>query len=143
MQYNGDKFMNLRIGKDNITENTMLFTPGIEDPINEVDTAKDLGVLVDNKLDFKNQRVKVIKKANNKISWILHTFVSRDKDVMKTLWRSLVQPHFNYACLVWAPVGIKSDIEALEGPLRAFTRSIKGCYGKNYWESLKFVQFGS
>ena len=62
---------------------------------------------------------------------------------MKTLWRSLIQPYFDYACIVWAPVGIKTDIEAQEGPLRAFTRYIKGCHNLNYWERLDYAQLSS
>ena len=76
--------MNLRFGKSEIIDNTMLFTPNIEDPINVVNMAKDLGVMIDNKLDFKSQRCKVIKKANNKVSWLLRTFISREMDIMKT-----------------------------------------------------------
>ena len=113
--------MNLRFGKQDIIENTVLFTPNFDYPIEEVSVAKDLGVMMDNKLDFKSQRIKVIKKANNKVSCILRTFITRDREVMKTLWRSLVQTYFDYACVVWAPVRIKTDIEAQEGPLRAFT----------------------
>lgn len=116
MKYNGGKFMNLIFGKQDIIENTMLFTTNIDYPIEEVSVAKDLGVMMDNKLDFKSQRKKVIKKANNKVSWILRTFITRDKEVMKILWRSLVQTYFDYAYVVWAPVRIKTDIEAQEGP---------------------------
>ena len=36
-----------------MTKNTMLFTPNIDDPIEEVNVAKDLGVMMDNKLEFK------------------------------------------------------------------------------------------
>ena len=65
MKYNGDKFMNLRIGKEEIIDYTRLFTPNIEDPINEVTFAKDLGIMVNNKLDFKVQRKKVITLSSN------------------------------------------------------------------------------
>ena len=72
MKYNGDKFMNLRIGPNNsdIIENTTLFTPGFMEPIKEVDVAKDLGIMFNAKLDFKTQRNRAITKTSNKVSWI-------------------------------------------------------------------------
>ena len=47
MKYNGDKFMDLRIGTYKIIENTMLFTPNFEDLIRIVDIAKDLEIMID------------------------------------------------------------------------------------------------
>ena len=65
------------------------------------------------------------------------------KSIMKILRKSLVQAHFDYGCLVWAPAVAKCDLEPQEGPLRAFTRNIKGCYNLNYLERLKLAQISS
>ena len=56
---------------------------------------------------------------------------------MQIIWTSLVQAHFDYEALIWAPVGIKQDMEAMEAPLRNFSRRIQGLHNKNYWEQLK------
>ena len=65
--------------------------------IEEKDNVRDLGILMDNKLNFKAQRSKVISKANQKAGWVLRTFKSRQVDFMRILFRSLIQPHLDTA----------------------------------------------
>ena len=113
------------------------------EPIKEVEVAKDLGIMFDNNIDFRNHRNKAIMKTSNKVSWILRTFINRDTEVMRTLWKQLVQPHQDYGCLVWAPVVTKCDFEAQEGPLRKFSRKLKGMYDLNYWDRLKKLRMSS
>ena len=146
MKYNGRKFMNLRIGPKNgssIIDNTLIFTPGYSAPISQVEVAKDLGMMVDANLDFKVQKERAINKADNKVSWIMRTFVTRDCTTMRMLWKSLVQSHQDYGCLVWSPTYTKCELEAQEGPLRRFTERIEGMYGLNYWQRLEKVKLSS
>jgi hypothetical protein len=68
----------------------------------------------------------VIKKTSQKAGWILRTFRSRDLNIMRTLWRTLDQPHQDYASQLWALAGLAIDIMAQEGRQRGFTRNIAG-----------------
>ena len=69
-------------------------------------------------------------------NWKLQTFSSRDPTLMRTLWRSLCQPHQDYCGQLWAPTGTLYEIEAQEGPLREFTRKMSVFSGLNYWQRL-------
>ena len=62
MKYKGDKLINLRIGPINsvIKENTIQITLGYVEPIEEVEVAKNLGIMFDADLEFKVQRNKAI-----------------------------------------------------------------------------------
>ena len=114
-----------------------MFTPNYENVINESDNVKDLGVLIDSKLDHKAQRSKVIAKTNQKAGWVLRTFRSREISHLRRTWRSLIQPHQDYCCLLWAPVSCLGDKLAQEGPLRSYTRKAWGQKYNNYWQRLK------
>ena len=98
---------------------------------------------MDRKMEFKQQRANVLMKANNKISWVLRTFVSREKSIMRQLWRSMIQPVQDYASLIWAPVDSKTDLQAQEGPLRAFSRRVSGTDNLNYWQRLSLLKLQS
>ena len=80
---------------------------------------------------------------NNKISWVLRTFISREKDIMRQLWRSMIQPIQDYTAIVWAPVDLKGELQAQEGPLRNFSKKVKGTYDLNYWQRLEFLNLTS
>ena len=55
IKFNPKKFQLLCIGGEIIKNNTILFTPDLQYPIEEIDTAKDLGIHLDNKLNFYDQ----------------------------------------------------------------------------------------
>ena len=144
MRWNGTKFQLLRIGPNqDLINNTMLFTENTSDPIDIQETVRDLGVLFDSKANFQPQREAVIGKAKAKASWILRTFRSRDQSLMLKLWKALVQPIMDYCSQLWAPVGLPGPLLRNEGPLRAFTKRIKGLFSYNYWERLKILRIYS
>ena len=68
-------------------------------------------------------------------SWILRTFSTRQKDVMITLYKSLVRPILEYASALWSPIN-KGDIQKLEQIQQSFIRKIKGI-SKDYHIALK------
>ena len=137
MEWNGSKFVAVRIGPlSDITENTMIFTPEVGEPITVKDHTKDLGVLIDSNADFCPQRRAVAAKTSAKAALVLRTFQGRSLPLMRTLWRTVVQPHQDYASQLWAPVGLQGDLQLQEAPLRAFTRRVRGLSTLPYWERL-------
>ena len=65
---------------------------------------------------------KVVKKTNNKSSWVLRTFTSREKELMQTLRKSVIVSNYDYGNVVWAKTKTQIDREILEGALRNFSR---------------------
>ena len=61
---------------------------------------KDLGIIVDNKLNFQNHSNKQVNKANQKLELINISFKYMDKDMFLQLLKSLVRPHLEYGSTV-------------------------------------------
>ena len=75
MKFNTGKFQVLRYGKNlNLKESTMFFIGDMETGIEEVESCRDLGVIMENTGSFNKQTEKAGKKARQKCGWILRTF---------------------------------------------------------------------
>ena len=70
--------------------------------INQVSEQKDLGVIIDNKLNFIPHIQAMVKKANRNLGIIKRTFSYLDKTVFLNLYKSIVRLHLEYASTVWS-----------------------------------------
>ena len=103
---------------------------------------KDLGIYIDNNLDWGFHYNIISKKAKQLSSWILNTFYTRDKSTMLTLFNSLVRSRLEYCCEVWNPHQVK-DINCIEKIQRSFTWKIAGMRDLTYWQRLKALKIMS
>merc|ERR1712033_114749 len=97
---------------------------------------KDLGVLIDNKLDFGKHIRTIVGKANRVLGMIRVSFSCLNIPMMYNLYTSLVRPLLEYCVQVWSPYKNKY-INLLEGVYRRATRMVPSLKNMNYNQRLK------
>ena len=98
----------------------------------------DLGIIVSNDLKPSKQCVSAVKKANMTLGMIKRHIVSRDKNTIVRLYKSLVRPKLEYCIQAWNPSLIK-DIELLEQVQHRATKLIPEISHLPYHDRLKYL----
>ena len=88
--------------KKYITASNQALQPSIrEEHIEVICNSKYLGVQIDENLTWKNQIKSVTEKASRAIGFLKYAKNFLPEEIVKTLYTSIVEPHFQYCCSVW------------------------------------------
>jgi len=104
--------------------------------IQEVTSARDLGVIINESCTPSDHVHEITRKANGILCQIRRTLVSRNKDVVIDLFKTFVRSILESAGPVWSPWE-KQHIEAIERVQRRATRLVPGIGHMNYDDRLK------
>ena len=117
MEFNVDKCKIMHLGSTNLKHTYTMGGTNLAVTSEE----KDLGVLIDDKLNFRSHIKAIVSKANRVLGLIRIGFSCLDKDMFLNLYPVLVRPHLEYCVQVWSPHW-QQDIKLVEGVLRRATK---------------------
>ena len=99
-------------------------------------TERDLGVAIDNHLNFKLHISQTVSQANRLLGMIRRSFEYLDQETFLYLYKGLIRPKLEYAQAVWNP-HLQGNIYAIEAVQRRATKLIPGFSNLEYPERLK------
>ena len=97
---------------------------------------RDLGVQIEENLDWEAQVGKAVTRANKILGMIWRTYDNKSMKNIIQLYKSLVRPHLEYAMQIWRPYKQK-HVNLLEGVQRRATRMIDKLRQLTYDERLR------
>ena len=154
MELNHNKFDLISHKPSSVNENIQLFKSlpfhdqfftyyaSNNTPIYSSEVVRDLGLFIDNKLNWNKHISTIVQKSKQLCGWICSVFYSRESDVMLTLFRSLIRTRLEYCCEIWNPHLLK-DIRRIEQVQRSFTVKINGMREIDYWSRLEKLKIRS
>lgn len=142
MSFHPAKCKVLRIGGNHPDfEYTMQGTNG-RVQLEIVDKEKDLGIITDSQLKFKEHISTIVSKAKQRVGMIRRGFRFIDTNVLSLLFKSMVRPILETANTVWAPSTL-GECRALEGVQRNATRLVSSLRGLTYQDRLRTLKLPS
>ena len=104
--------------------------------MNQVQSAKDLGVTIDKTLNFSTHIDTIVADANRLVGLLRHALIAMDNKCFLTLLKTSIRPKLEYNNSVWCP-STKKDLTKLEAVQRRATKMLPGMSQLSYPERLK------
>ena len=97
---------------------------------------RDLGVLIDGRLNFNSHISLIVHNAHVRAQLILRSFRSRNRELLTRAFTTYVRPLLEYCSSVWNPHTL-CNITKIESVQRAFTKRLSGLSTHTYNDRLR------
>ena len=78
--------------------------------LQKVHQEKDLGVIISDDMKSSHQCIQAYSKANKMSGVINRAIFYKSKEVMLSLYKTLVRPHLEYCTVAWSPHYVKDKV---------------------------------
>ena len=133
MELNEEKCKVMDIGRSKLSRTVinMKSTSGVRVELEETNSERDLGVVINNKLKWDEQVIQATLKANSALGILKRTFVHWNARLLVKLYTTYVRPNLEYCSSVWNPYR-KKDIKKIEQVQRRATKLVPELRHLNY-----------
>jgi len=131
MKFNKARCKVLHMGRGNPKHKYRLAGEWLESP-----EEKDLGVLLDEKLNMSRQCALAAQKANRILGCIKRSMASRSREGILPLYFTLMRPHLESCVQLWSSQH-KKDMDVLEPVQRRAMKTIRGMEHLSYEDRLR------
>lgn len=138
LSFNCSKCKVLQLGNKKELQCTMTSNDGQKILLQHVTNEEDLGVVVDDNLDFRLHIGSAVKRSNSLLGVIRRSFSDMGTVAFLSLYKSLIRPKLEYCSPVWSPHTV-AEIMLIEGVQRRATCNVSGLQGRSYEERLKIL----
>ena len=104
MIFNNRKCHHMHVGENSEVSTYSMGSGENRTEIQKVKAEKDLDVIIDDKLKFREHITQKVNIANRNLGIIFRTFSYMDTEMFLSLYKSMVRPHIEYATQVWSPI---------------------------------------
>ena len=132
MEFNVDKCKIMHLGKKNPKHTYNMGGSALAVTREE----RDLGVLIDDQLNFDKHIRGIVNKANRMLGMIKIGFACLDKEMFMNLYPVLVRPLIEYCVQVWSP-HMQKHIDLLEGVQKRATKLVPELRNMTYEKRLE------
>lgn len=106
-------------------------------------SVKDLGITFTSNLSWSSHVSNITASAKKKAGWVLSSFKDRSRNVMLTLYKSLIRSLLEYSCPLWNGLNLE-EVEKIEAVQRNITNKIiVPAHVDNYWKRLSYFNLMS
>ena len=134
--FNIIKCHHLHIGKKFSETTYTMESDGQQVELEKVKNEKDLGVIINQNLTFRDHITSKVNIANRNVGIVFRTFTYIDQEMFLNLYKSIIRPHLEYATPVWSPL-YKKDKIIIENVQRRATKLVATCKNLPYQERLR------
>ena len=140
LRFHPDKCKIMHVGTR--AEHDHVYTLNVDNTVHELrytDEEKDIGVIVDSKLEFDKHIYQQINKASSIMAVIRRSFITLNVTNFTPLYKALVRSHLEYASCVWSPYKQKYK-QAIEKVQRRATKQLPGMNDRSYQQRLEILK---